>query len=556
MAHKITVAHYLLQRLHELGVKHVFGVPGDYNLLLLDHIVNHSELEWVGNCNELNGAYACDAYARMKGIAAMVTTYGVGELSAVNGIAGSFAERVPVVKIVGVPATQLAESKALMHHTTGEGKYNVFADMYKHVTHVQTLLTAANAGAEIDSALTECWLRKRPVYVAIPTDVVNVEIDAPAQPLSLSYPASDSAAVSECVEKIYSLLAQADKAVVLVDVAADRYHMQDLILGFLAASGLPFATMSMAKGLLDETHLQFIGLYCGDISAAGVQKRVEESDCLLSFGQFLTDLNSGGFSAHVNYSVSIEVNCRYTEVQHALYREVNYLELIPALTEKIKAAKYRFAGTLGKKAPEKPLPAATQAALTQKRFWEIVEAGLASQTETDSAAGLTVVSDIGTSSFGSTFMALPANTKYISQTLWSSIGYSVGALLGACIADPTRQALLFVGDGSFQLTAQEISTIMRHNLTPLIFLINNDGYTIERYVHAPEMKYQEIKRWNYSELPKVFGENCISLKITTEEQLSQVVDQYFQVEERAMYFVEVEMEKMDGPAVMKKFFKL
>lgn len=554
MAQKITVAQYLLQRLQELGVKHIFGVPGDYNLLLLDHIASHPELEWVGNCNELNGAYACDAYARLNGIAAMVTTYGVGELSAVNGIAGSFAERVPVVKIVGVPATQLAASKALMHHTTGEGKYTVFADMYKQVTHAQTLLTATHAGAEIDSVLTECWLRKRPVYVAIPTDVVNVEIAPPAQPLSLAYPASDPAAVSECADKIYDLLVKASKPVVLVDAAADRYRMQDLIRELLAASGLPFAAMSMAKGLLDETHPQFIGMYCGDISAAGVQASVEESDCLISFGQFLTDLNSGGFSAHINHSASVAVNCQYTEVQHALYREVNYRDLIPALTEKINAAQYRFVGSPRQSAPEIPLPAVTPATLTQNRFWEIIEAELASHA--GAAAGLTVVSDIGTSSFGSTFMKLPANTRYISQTLWSSIGYSVGALLGACLADPSRQAILFVGDGSFQLTAQELSTVMRHNLTPLVFLINNDGYTIERYVHAPEMKYQDIKRWNYSELPKVFGENCISRKVVSEDQLAQVIQQYFQARERSMYFVEVVMGNMDGPAVMKKFFKL
>src|SRR3989338_10737001 len=163
---KITIGDYLLLRLKELGIDDIFGVPGDYNLGFLDQIAAYKGMEWIGTCNELNGAYASYGYARIKGVGALVTTFGVGELSAINGIAGAYAEYVPVVHIVGVPATSIRANKSMVHHTLGDGRFNVFSDMYADITMAQTLLSENNAAAEIDRVLTVCWLKKRPVYIA------------------------------------------------------------------------------------------------------------------------------------------------------------------------------------------------------------------------------------------------------------------------------------------------------------------------------------------------------------------------------------------------------
>ena len=100
---RMSVGDFLLKRLAELGARYLFGVPGDYNLWFLEQAERSNQIEFVGCCNELNAAYAADGFARLRGFSALVTTYGVGELSAIAGVAGAYAERVPVVCIVGAP---------------------------------------------------------------------------------------------------------------------------------------------------------------------------------------------------------------------------------------------------------------------------------------------------------------------------------------------------------------------------------------------------------------------------------------------------------------------
>jgi len=160
-----------------------------------------------------------------------------------------------------------------------------------------------------------------------------------------------------------------------------------------------------------------------------------------------------------------------------------------------------------------------------------------------------IVAEVGTSSFGSVQLHLPDNATYISQPLWSSIGYSVGALLGTTIAAPQRRSILLVGDGSFQLTAQEISTIMRHKLNPIICLINNDGYTVERAIHGATSTYNDISKWKYAELPKVFGDNCWSAKVSTEIELDSALQQAGTITDK-LVFLEIMLEKLDMPPLL------
>ncbi|KAJ5273012.1 hypothetical protein N7478_008137 [Penicillium angulare] len=108
----IKIADYLFTRLRQLGIELIFGVPGDCNLRLVD-FVEPSGLHWIGNCNELNAAYAVDGYASINGLYALITTYGVGELSAINGIAGAFAEKAGVIHIVEAPDRPISLSSII-----------------------------------------------------------------------------------------------------------------------------------------------------------------------------------------------------------------------------------------------------------------------------------------------------------------------------------------------------------------------------------------------------------------------------------------------------------
>lgn len=542
MATQITVGDYLLSRLTELGVEHVFGVPGDYNLGFLDQIVKYDGLKWVGTCNELNGSYASDGYARIKGLSALVTTFGVGELSAMNGIAGAYAEFVPVVSIVGLPSSSIRENKVLVHHSLGNGEFTVFSDMYQPITVAHTILTADNAGAEIDRVLKACVLQRRPVYIGLPSDISYHLIEPPVSALNLSYPSSNQDAIKDIVDRIQKLVENAKSPLVLVDIIAQSYHMKPFVLDFLKQTGLPFATLTMGKGFLNESHPQFIGVYCGDYGWEGVQDRVEQADLIIGFGTLLSDFNTGGFTAKINPNNTITIHADKVHIKQSRYDDVVYHEVIPAITEAL--THYHYQGSIERQSfmhlcfEDKPLK--------HDRLWKLI-----SQVLPKNAI---IIAETGTSVCGSSLMPIPDNSIYIAQNLWASIGYTVGALLGACLAAPDKEAILFVGDGSFQLTAQELSTIEKQGLNPTIFLIDNDGYTVERIIHGPNMPYNDIQPWDYEMLAKSFGSQIWSTVVETESELQQALEQRKKFAKQLALII-LKMGRLDAPAALIEMTK-
>ncbi|EEK78902.1 Indolepyruvate decarboxylase [Bacillus cereus R309803] len=308
-----TVSTYLLDRLSELGIEHIFGVPGDYNLAFLDDVLAHGNVEWIGNCNELNAAYAADGYARIKGIASLITTFGVGELSAMNGIAGSYAENVPVIKITGTPTTKVMEKGALVHHTLGDGKFDHFSNMYREITVAQTNLTAEHAAEEIDRVLRACWNEKRPVHINLPIDVYNKPINKPTEPIIKKPILSNKEALNKMLLHAISKINSAKKPVILADFEVNRFHAEIDLLHFVEKTGLPIATLSMGKGIFPEKHPQFIGVYTGDVSSPYLRKRIDESDCIISIGVKLTDTITGGFTQGFTKEQVIEIHPLYGE---------------------------------------------------------------------------------------------------------------------------------------------------------------------------------------------------------------------------------------------------
>jgi indolepyruvate decarboxylase len=307
MFSEFTVGDYLLARLAEIGVRHVFGVPGDYNLQFLDHVMRQPELAWVGTANELNAAYAADGYARVNGVAAMVTTFGVGELSAINGIAGAYAEHVPVVHIVGAPATSARRSEAIVHHTLGDGDYLHFARAYAEFTVAQAYLGADDAPAEIDRVLTAGIRERRPVYLVLPTDVAAAHAERPTGPLAFPDARSSERAIAEFTSAVRGMLTGARTLAVLADFLADRFGLQRELANLVGAGRIPHATLSMGKGLFDETDPDFAGTYAGAASAKPVRAAIEAADVLITIGVLFTDTTTSGFSHRADPEHTIDV---------------------------------------------------------------------------------------------------------------------------------------------------------------------------------------------------------------------------------------------------------
>ncbi|MED0960461.1 alpha-keto acid decarboxylase family protein [Bacillus paramycoides] len=551
MKMQYTVSTYLLDRLHELGIEHIFGVPGDYNLAFLDDVIAHKNLEWIGNCNELNAAYAADGYSRIKGIAALITTFGVGELSAINGIAGSYAENVPVIKITGTPTTKVMENGELVHHTLGDGKFDHFSNMYREITVAQTNLTPEHAAEEIDRVLRACWNEKRPVHINLPIDVYNKPINKPTEPILNKPILSNKEALDKMLLHATSKINSAKKPVILADFEVTRFHAEEDLQHFVEKTGFPIATLSMGKGIFPEKHPQFIGVYTGDVSSPYLQKRIDESDCIISIGVKLTDTITGGFTQGFTKEQVIEIHPYTVKIIDKKYGPVLMQDVLQHLSDSIE---HRNEKNLEIKPFISESSSITEdfnpkvQMVTQKRFWQQMYHFL---KEND-----VLIAEQGTPFFGSASIPLPNNTTYVGQPLWGSIGYTLPALLGTQLADLSRRNILIIGDGSFQLTVQELSTILRHNLKPIIFLINNNGYTVERAIHGPNQPYNDIQMWDYDKFPNVFGseEKSLTFKVKNETELVEVLSKITFNMDR-LIFIEVVMSQGDQPELLAKLGK-
>lgn len=538
---EITVSEYLITRLKEIGVDHLFGVPGDFVLGFFNEVLK-SDLQYVGTCNELNAAYAADGYARIRGIGAFSSTYGVGELSAVNGVAGAFAERVPVVAITGSPATANFRTRPLLHHTLGD--YHIPLRIYEKITVASThLVSADTAPAEIDRVLSACLSHQQPVYISLPTDVVMMKCHRPKAFLFPTPARSDQDALGEAITEALRMLDNAQKPVVIGDVELIRFKLQKAFAGFLDKTGFPYVTMMLGKAVLSEHHPQFIGLFEGDRSRDYVRNRVGSADCVLQLGALMTDLNTGGFTTHLDDSKTISANIHSVKIKHHYYENVHLHDFILGLTKKLsrrdpETLEIQCATHGCVHRQTEPYRSHATKPLTIKRFFDRMSHFI----QNDSI----VIAETGVSLFSAAEMLMPEGATFIGQAFYGSIGYTVGATLGAGIAAQDRQVVLFVGDGSFQVTCQDLSTMIRNNLKPVIFLINNDGYTIERVIS--DRPYNDIQPWHYHRLVDIFG-GGLGLDVRTEGELEDALGKAVTTD--GLVFIEIHTGRLDCPESLR-----
>lgn len=294
---RMTIGDFLLRRMAEAGIGHVFGVPGDYSLELLQQMHDDGTIEWVGTCNELNASYAADGYARLKGLGAFMVTNAVGAMSAINGVAGCYAEHVPVIAICGSIPLRSIERNLGMHHTMADGTWDRFLAAFAQVTVAQVRLTPRNAAMEIDRLILTAWREKLPVYLEVPSDIAYLEIEVPAARLDLQQPPSDPERLRSCVAAIASYLSEATSAAILVDLDVDRFGVAAEVIELAEKLTLPIAVCSTAKAVITETLPNYVGVYNGKASAPETIAAVEGSQRLLSIGYRPIEVTTGDFTA-------------------------------------------------------------------------------------------------------------------------------------------------------------------------------------------------------------------------------------------------------------------
>ncbi|VDR25548.1 Indole-3-pyruvate decarboxylase [Raoultella terrigena] len=535
-----TLGDYLLDRLVDCGIDRLFGVPGDYNLQFLDRVIAHEALGWVGCANELNAAYAADGYARIKGAGALLTTYGVGELSALNGVAGSYAEHVPVLHIVGAPCSGAQQRGELLHHTLGDGDFTHFARMSEQITCAQATLTAGNACHEIDRVLSEMLAHHRPGYLMLPADVARASATPPARRLVIEGPPADENQLAGFQEYAGQLLRGSRRVSLLADFLAQRYGLQETLRTWVEKTPIAHATMLMGKGLFDEQNPGFVGTYSGIASAPQTRETIENADTIICVGTRFTDTITAGFTQHLPPERTIEIQPFAVRVGERWFSRIpmdQALAVLIGLSVNL-AAEWAL--------PSVSLPEVGGAAggtLSQKSFWSTVQEQL--------RPGDIILADQGTAAFGAAALRLPSDATLLVQPLWGSIGFTLPAAYGAQTAAPDRRVVLIIGDGAAQLTIQEMGSMLRDKQRPLILLLNNEGYTVERAIHGPEQRYNDIALWDWNRLPEAFAPDVPSRcwRVTRTAELKEAMNDSLTSDRLTL--VEVMLPKMDIPDFLR-----
>lgn len=457
-----TTTHYVLSRLRRLGVTDVFGVPGDFAFPITDAICADENLRFIGTCNELNAAYAADGYARVRGVAAISTTFGPGELGALPGVAGAYAEHVPIFHITGQPNRATQRARAIVHHTLGDGEFDHFHQMAAPVACAHAVITPENCVAETERLIAAMLYHRRPVYMAIPNDVASLPaLAASGRPEG---PSSDPSSLDGAVGAIVAEVTRAETACILPGILVARLGLRDELTALVDASGLPFAAMTMDKATLDEAHPSYLGIYAGAGSDPGVRELVEEADCVVAFGALPSDFNTASFTAKLDPARTICVMQHRTRVGQRWYEDVEMKDVLARLAERLP----RRPDAVASRHIE---PAEPQGRSDDRITAEALYPRWARFLE----PGDVVVSESGTNALGLTTARLPKGATFHNQTLWDAIGWATPAAFGAALAAPDRRTVLFTGEGSHQMTAQEVGQFHRFGLKPIIFVLNNSA---------------------------------------------------------------------------------
>eukprot|EP00262_Sarcandra_glabra_P013681 TRINITY_DN385_c0_g2_i10.p1 TRINITY_DN385_c0_g2~~TRINITY_DN385_c0_g2_i10.p1 ORF type:complete len:582 (+),score=38.12 TRINITY_DN385_c0_g2_i10:185-1930(+) len=539
-----TVGSHLARRLVQIGVRDVFSVPGDFNLTLLDHLIAQPELNLVGCCNELNAGYAADGYARAIGVGACVVTFTVGGLSVLNAIAGAYSENLPVICIVGGPNSNDYGTSRILHHTIGLPDFSQELRCFQAVTCYQAVVNNLEDAHElIDTAISTALKESKPVYISVSCNLPAIPhptFSREPVPFVMSPKLSNHMGLECAVEAAAEFLNKAVKPVLVAGPKIRVAKAGDAFVQLADACGYAVAVMPSAKGLLPETHPRFIGTYWGVVSTPFCAEIVESADAYLFAGPIFNDYSSVGYSLLIKKEKAIIVQPERVVVGNGpAFGCILMKDFLRALAKRIKFNLTSYENYHRIFVPEGvPLSSGPNEPLRVNVLYRHIQGLLSGETA--------VIAETGDSWFNCQKLKLPEGCGYEFQMQYGSIGWSVGAMLGYAQATPKKRVITSIGDGSFQVTGQEVSTMLRYGQRNIIFLINNGGYTIEVEIH--DGPYNVIKNWNYTGFVDAIqnGEGkCSTTKVRTEEELKEAIEKVTGPKKESLCFIEVIVHKDD-----------
>jgi len=530
-----SIGSYLIQRLQDYGVRDLFGIPGDF-VLQFYGMLEDSPIRVIGTTNEACAGYAADGYARINGIGAVCVTYCVGGLSLCNAVAGAYAEKSPVIVISGAPGMSERRSDPLLHHRVRD--FSTQREVFEKITVASTSLEdELTAFREIDRCLAACVRYKRPVFLELPRDRV-LSVPQHDHTPHVEHALSDPNALKEALNEAKESLRAAKKPVIIAGIELHRFGLQDQLVRFAEQNSIPICATLLGKSVVSERHPLYLGVYEGAMGREEVRRYVEESDCVILLGAFMSDINLGGFTARLDPGKCIYATSEKLRIRFHHFHDVLFSDFINALADRRYAVK-RAAPKISQPEIAAWKPVAS-AAVTMKRLFQKVNSILDQK--------LVVVSDTGDSLFAAADLSITQHTEFLSTAYYTSMGFAIPASVGVQVANRELRPLVLVGDGAFQMTCMELSTTVRQKFNPIVVVLNNKGYSTERFIQ--EGPFNDILNWQYHKMPELLGAGW-GFEVHTEGDLEKAFQAAF-ANQDCFSLLNVHLDKHDVSPALRR----
>jgi indolepyruvate decarboxylase len=378
---------------------------------------------------------------------------------------------------------------------------------------------------------------KRPVYIELPRDIVSL----PVKPYKVSRretQGSEAETLKEALAEATAIINKSKKPIIIAGIEIHRFGLQDELMELLDKTNIPFVTTILGKSVISETHPLCLGVYEGAMGREAVREYVESSDCLILLGAFMTDVNLGIYTAKIDRTNSIYVTSEGVSIKYHTYEDISINDFIDGL---LRGSVHRRKNT---KFPNPPMPKRHSPVRKKKVSVSYLFKALNSYLNEKTV----VIADPGDAMLGALDMVIQRETEFLCPAYYCSLGFAVPASLGVQAARPDLRPLVLVGDGAFQMSGMELSTIVRFKQNPIIIVLNNKGYGTERPMI--DGRFNDVLLWSYSRIPDVLNSG-IGFDIETEEELEEALTKAVE-DTRSFYILDVHIDPEDRSEAHKR----
>lgn len=529
------VSKFLIERLENAGVKHIFGIPGDYVLDFYKDLWDDEKIKVINNTDEAHSGFAADAYARVNGVGCVVVTYSVGASKVINAVQCAYAERSPLIIISGAPGLNERNEPFLLHHMVRS--FNSQKKMFDEITCASVVLdNPVTAGYEIDRAIEALHYYKRPIYIELPRDVAKQSITYDVYKVGTPTAApTDLENLDEAMKEVLEFLQKSERPAILAGVEIARYNLGEQIVRFAEKNNIPIATTMLSKSVINERHPLFAGVYVGSGSSESTKRIVDESDCLLIFGDYHHDMTLCFRPAKFKKRQVVWANVEGLKIKNHTYTDIQFIDFCNKLFKHEGSPKTMDS-----------LPKKESVSFEPKEDTKIISDRLFLKINSILNKNMAICADIGDSLFGALELTVHNSNHFLSPAYYTSMGAAIPYALGVQAAFPETRPIVIVGDGAFQMSCNELSTMIRHKMNPIVFILNNDGFTTERYLLEGE--FNDIHRWEYHKITEMIGGKGICVK--TEQELESAVK--LAIDSKELFVLNIILDRNDISKGLKR----